>query len=183
MKLKTKVIIGAALALAAGGAATQAAVADRADDRPTVTMHAQWEFHPTTLAQTRARAQQIVLAEVVSAQAGDDIVTPAAGEPDGVSRIPTQRVTVRVVYSYKGSAKQGEQLVLFQTGGVVSTAKAGDTHPRMVLDGDPFYAKGEQYLLMLTSGPKGMLRVVSPEGRYRVDRSGALSPDDRQLRG
>ncbi|MCT2280187.1 hypothetical protein M3G91_21460 [Micromonospora chalcea] len=176
MKLKTKIIIGVALALAGGGLATQAASADRPDQRPTVTMHAQWGFHPASLAQTRAAAQQIVLAEVVSAQPGEDIVTPAAGEPDGVSRIPTQRVTIRVVHPYKGTAKQGEQLVLFQTGGVVSTAKAGDTHPRMVLDGDPLYTKGQQYLLMLTSGPQGTLRVVSPEGRYRVDRSGALTP-------
>lgn len=175
MKFKTKLVIATALALAAGGVAAQAAVADRTDARPTVTVHAQWDFHPTTLAQARARAQQIVLAEVVSVRPGADIVTPAAGEPDGVSRIPTQRITVRVFNSYKGTAKQGEELVLFQTGGVVSTAEPGDTHPRLVLDGDPFYAKGEQYLLMLVPGPQGTLRVVAPEGRYRVDKNGNLT--------
>ncbi|MEV5694879.1 hypothetical protein [Micromonospora globbae] len=85
-------------------------------------------------------------------------------------------MAIRVVHSYKGTAKQGEQLVLFQIGGVVSTAEAGDTPPRMVLERDPLYTKGQQCLLMFTSGPQGTLRVVSPAGRYGVDRSGALTP-------
>jgi hypothetical protein len=93
-----------------------------------------------------------------------------------VDRIPTQRVTLKVLRSYKG-ATASTQLTLFQTGGLVSTAKAGDSHPRMMLDGDPFYTTGEQYLLMLVAGPQGTVRVVAPEGRFRYTAStGALAP-------
>jgi hypothetical protein len=178
MKLKKKIIIGAVGALALGAVIAQSAVyGNAADERPTVTIHASWDFHPQTLKEARDHAQTIVLAQVVSVRAGDDIVTREPGEPDGVDRIPTQRVTVTVLQSFKGTATANQQLTLFQTGGVVSTAKAGDIHPRMVLDGDPFYANGEQYLLMLVPGPRGTLRVIAPEGRYRYNAStGALTP-------
>ena len=45
----------------------------------------------------------------------------------------------------------------------------------MVLDDDPLYTMGQQHLLMFTSGPQGTRRVVSPAGRYGVDRSGTLT--------
>jgi hypothetical protein len=73
--LKTKTMIGVTPALVGDCLPTHRASADRPDERLTMSMHAQWGFHP-----------------------------------------------VRVVHSYKGTAKQGEQLVLFQIGGVVSTA-------------------------------------------------------------
>lgn len=172
---RNKLFIAAALVLAAGGVVAGTAAGGQTPQRPTATVHAQWDFHPTSMAQAQSRADQIVLAEVVSVRAGADIVTAQAGEPDGVDRIPTQRVTVRVLKSYKGTAQAGQQLTLFQTGGVVSTAKAGDSHPRLVLDGDPFYVKGEQYVLMLVAGPQDTLRIVAPEGRFRTDRSGQLT--------
>jgi hypothetical protein len=68
-------------------------------------------------------------------------------------------------------------VTLFQTGGTVSTAKAGDNHARLVLDGDPLYTAGEQYLLMLVPGPQGAQRIIAPEGRYRYDTAtGKLAP-------
>jgi hypothetical protein len=156
-------------------AAGQAKPATSPAERPTVTMNAVWDFKPASLAEARAAAQQIVSVTVVSVAAGPDIVTPAKGEPDGVDRIPTQRVVVQVTKAYKGTAKVGDQLTLFQTGGLVSTAVPGDTHPRLVVDGDPFYAAGEQYVLMLVPGPQGTLRIISPEGRYKIDAKGTLS--------
>jgi hypothetical protein len=177
MKLKTRILIGAVAALGVGGVLVQSAVYGSADQRPTATIHATWDFHPQTVKEARDRAQTIVLAQVVSVRAGDDIVTSEPGEPDGVDRIPTQRVTVTVRQSYKGTATVNQQLTLFQTGGVVSTAKAGDSHPRLILDGDPLYSNGEQYLLMLVLGPQGTLRIISPEGRYRYDPAkGTLTP-------
>ena len=48
---------------------------------------------------------------------------------------------------------------------------------QVVLEGDPDYRAGEQYLLMLEAGPQAALRPVSPEGWYLVDsRTGALTP-------
>jgi len=173
--LKATLLIGAAVSLAALGVVVGAQAKSAPAERPTVTVNAVWDYHPATLAAARAKAEQVVQVTVVSVAAGPDIVTPAKGEPDGVDRIPTQRVTVSVLRAFKGSAKVGDQLTVFQTGGVVSTAVPGDTHPRMVVDGDPFYAAGEQHLLLLVPGPQGTLRIISPEGRYRIDAAGKLS--------
>jgi hypothetical protein len=176
MKRIATILVGLIAALGVGGLVAASVSHATADERPTVTIHAVWDFHPTSLAEARNRAQSIVLAQVVSVAAGPDIVTKESGEPDGVDRIPTQRVTLKVLHSYKGVAA-GTQLTLFQTGGLVSTAKVGDTHPRMMLDGDPFYTAGEQYLLMLAAGPQGTVRTVAPEGRFRYTAStGALVP-------
>lgn len=173
---KTILVAGTAAALGTLGViSTGQAKSPAVTERPTVTINAVWEYKPASLAEARAKAEQIVAVKVVSVTAGPDIVTPAKGEPDGVSRIPTQRVVVSVQRTFKGSGKAGQQLTLFQTGGVVSTAVAGDTHPRMVVDGDPFYAAGEQYVLMLVPGLPGTMRIISPEGRYKVDAKGNLT--------
>jgi hypothetical protein len=177
MKRIATILVGLLAALGVGGVVAASLGHAGTDQRPTASIHAQWDFHPTTLAQARNRAQSIVLVRVVSVAAGPDIVTREPGEPDGVDRIPTQRITLTVLRSFKGAAATGAQLTLFQTGGTVSTAKAGDNHPRLVLDGDPFYTAGEQYLLMLVAGPQGTQRVVAPEGRFRYDTAtGALAP-------
>ncbi|MDP9380012.1 MAG: hypothetical protein M3Q29_07665 [Chloroflexota bacterium] len=108
---------------------------------------------------------------------------PAKGEPTGEDRIPTQRVTVEVTKAYKGSAKAGQRLELFQTGGAklpleAPKDKAGhrvETH-QVILEGDPLYKAGEEYLLMLEQGPRQMMRTISPEGRYRIARDSTLTP-------
>jgi hypothetical protein len=180
MKRKITILLVAAAVTLTVGAVTQVAVYRRAPS--TVTMHASWQFHPQSVSQLRARAQSIVLGEVVSVRRGDDIVTQQPGEPDGVDRIPTRRVTVRVITSYKGQAAPGTQLTLFQTGGIVlphapEPGEAAHTNvQQLVLEGDPAYRAGEQYLLMLEPGPQETLRPVSPEGRYRHDpKSGTLT--------
>lgn len=174
MTWKIKLLIGAVV-LSAAGVVGQMAV--YGTQEPTATMHASWVFHPASLREARDHATVIVLAQVASVRPGEDIVTQQPGEPDGVDRIPTQRVTVKVITSYKGGAKAGEHLTLFQTGGTVlppapAKGEHATSHVRqLVLEGDPLYAVGQQYLLMLEPGPQGLLRIISPEGRYLYDKS------------
>ncbi|MEP6816467.1 MAG: hypothetical protein ABI873_13035 [Marmoricola sp.] len=185
MTRNTKVLAGASLALALGVAGQLGLYHHQAPSSTTV--HASWIFKPTSIRQLQARANSIALVKVLSTQAGPDIVTRQPGEPSGEDRIPTRRVNVEVLKSYKGSGV-GQRLTLFQTGGTVKSppppaqGTKGQEVPdskvqQVILSGDPLYRAGEQYLVMLEAGPQGTLRTVSPEGRYRYDaRSGALTP-------
>jgi hypothetical protein len=180
MTWRLKLLIGAVVVLAVGIVGQLAIYRHQPTALP---MTASWTFHPTTLREARDRAQSIVLAKVVSVRRGDDIVTQQSGEPDGVDRIPTQRITVEVVKAYKGPVAAGQELTLFQTGGTVLPPAPAEGHhattrvQQLVLEGDPRYEADEQYLLMLEPGPQGTLRTVSPEGRYRYAKgSEALTP-------
>lgn len=186
MTRTTKFLAGASLALALG-AVGQIGVYQQAAPSG-ATMHASWIFQPASVKQLQARAQTIALVRVVATRPGPDIVTKQSGEPSGEDRIPTQRVTVEVVKPFKGTASAGARLTLFQTGGTVNLPPApakgekGEAAPevkvhQVILEGDPLYRAGEQYLVMLEAGPQGTMRTVSPEGRYRYDAaSGDLSP-------
>ena len=175
MTRTTKILAGASLVLALGVAGQ---VGYYGQQPTTSTVHASWVFNPKSVQQLQQRATTIALVEVVSTQAGPPIVTSQPEEPSGVDRIPTQRVTVEVLESYKGGSQEGQQLTLFQTGGAVLPAAPprgaeGDALrtrvQQVVIEGDPLYRAGEQYLVMLEAGPQGTLRTVSPEGRYRYD--------------
>lgn len=180
MSRRINLMIGAAAALTVAGV-SQGVI--YAHDQGASTLTASWSFHPKDAKEVRDRAKSIVLAEVVSTSRGQDIVTKEAGEPGGVDRIPTSRITVKVIKSYKGGATAGQQVTLFQTGGTrtlpaaPAQGKSGQTNvQQFVLEGDPQYAAGEQYLLMLEPGPTGTLRPVSPEGRYHYNKqSGSLT--------
>jgi hypothetical protein len=180
MKRRNIALLAVSAALAVG---VVGQVANYRGHPPTATLKASWSFHPQTVTEARSRAQSIVLGQVVSVQQGNDIVTQQPGEPGGVDRIPTRRITVKVLKTYKGTAQNGTDLTLFQTGGSVLPAapakgQQATTHVmQVVLEGDPGYRVGEQYLLMLEPGPAGTLRPISPEGRYRYSpSSGALTP-------
>ncbi len=54
-------------------------------------------------------------------------------------------------------------------------ASQGRGPKKVVLEGDPLYKVGEEYVLMLEDGPKGQLRTVSPEGRFKVEKGGKIS--------
>lgn len=160
-------------------------------DVPAVESHASWVFAPKDLKEARDHAQAIVEGEVVSVAAGPDIVTPAKGEPTGEDRIPTQHVQLKVAKVHKGGVKAGQVVDLFQTGGVSAPTgtpegKQGErvqTH-LVLLSGDPLYHVGEKYLLMLEDGPRGQLRTVSPEGRFRIESNGTVTPMvDNQVTG
>jgi hypothetical protein len=130
-----------------------------------VVLNAFWTNSPKTLDDAVDEASTIVAAEVESVQKADDLVIPQKGEPGGENRVPTSEVKVRVEKSAKGSAKEGDTLTLFQT---------GDDCQRM--DKDPPYKKGEKHLLFLEKGPRGQLRTISPEGRYKEKADGTLEP-------
>jgi len=155
-------------------------------ETPTTVLHASWYNSPTDLSTASAKAPIIVEAEVVRVERGDDIVTPAKGEPNDEDRIPTQRVTLKVLKSLKGILKEGEAVQLFQTGGELRLPNYGPEGPpkdqnkiqarKVILEGDPLYVVGEQHLLMLDAGPNRLLRTVAPETRFKFDRSGTLTP-------
>ncbi|GIV98057.1 MAG: hypothetical protein KatS3mg057_2714 [Herpetosiphonaceae bacterium] len=121
------------------------------------TWGATWAFTPKSLAEARGRATNIVIAKVTDVRQADDIVVEAPGEPEGVDRIPTQRITFEVVRSLKGDSSP--TLTLFHTG----------TDDKWI-EGDPPYLVGETYLLFVEpkADEAGTYLVIAPEGRYRI---------------
>jgi hypothetical protein len=152
-------------------------------ETPVISSDASWVFKPKDLNEAQAKAKTIVQGQVISVTRGADIVTPAKGEPDGEDRIPTQHIQFRVDAVQKGAAKVGQVLDLFQTGGLAAPTGQPDgkqgarvqTH-LVLLSGDPLYQVGEQYLLLLDDGPRGMQRPISPEGRYKIESNGTVTP-------
>ncbi len=152
-------------------------------ETPVVSTEASWNFHPKNLAEAQARAHTIVQGQVVSVAPGADIVTKAPGEPNNEDRIPTQHIQLKVSKVTKGNAKAGQVVDVFQTGGLAGptgqpTGKQDErvqTH-LVLLSGDPLYKVGEQYMLMLEDGPRGMLRTISPEGRFHIESNGTVTP-------
>lgn len=66
------------------------------------------------------KADTIVEGEVVRVEAGPDEVVQLAeprDEPGGVDRIPSQRVTIRVRNTDKGTASAGQEIVVHRVGG------------------------------------------------------------------
>ena len=135
------------------------------------------------------QADLIVLADVKSVKQGPDFVLSSDQEPAHVGRVPTQRVTLNVVKVYQGDAAPGQTLILYQ--GYVGVTWVGKFQlPFFMIDeNDPIYGRGERYLLMLIPAsipeefkphqPKpwqeGMVMIVSPEGRMRLNADGTLT--------
>lgn len=124
-----------------------------------------WVENPKNLKDAAGKSKHVIEGEIVDVQPAADLVVPAEGEPNGEYRIPTQEITVKVLKAHKGGAAAGETLTMFQTGSVC----------RQVA-GDPAYNKGEKHLLLLTDGPDGKQRTVSPEGRFKQQSDGTLEP-------
>jgi hypothetical protein len=153
---------------------------------PTVTLHASWAYNPRSVQEASERATNIVQAEILRVDPGKDIVTRLPEEPSGEDRIPTQLVTLKVVRSLKGGLREGQMVQMFQTGGVV-LPQVGPDGPKkedarllgarqVILEGDPLYQVGEQHMLMLDAGPDGLLKTIAPEGRFKLEREGTLTP-------
>ena len=150
--------------------------------QPARIVHPVWNFQPKNFAEAKNKAQQIVLAEVVKVERGEDLVTKVEGEPNGEDRLPTQTVTLKVAKGDKGAGRDGI-VTLFQTGGEVQLPPPpaeGEKEPiveasQVIFAGDPLYQVGEQYLLLLEPGPRNLQRIVSPEGRYKVASDGTLA--------
>lgn len=132
-------------------------------------VHASWAFAPKSFAEARQKADVIIRAEVLASEQGpDDVVTLKDGI---VNRLPARHVTLKVLKAYKGDVSAGETVTLKQTGGTEQNAARPVP---LMLEDDPFYQVGEQYLLLLERGKTGVFLTVSPEGRYQIQGNGAL---------
>jgi hypothetical protein len=129
-------------------------------------VHALWHQHPRTLGEALDLASAVVVARVTGVYDAPDIVVPVKGIPNDEDRIPNQRVAFEVKRSIRGQV--GSTFDLFHTG-----------NENFVLDGDPPYEMGQTYLLFLTPREDGTYRVISPEGRYGLNRKG-LDPVSRE---
>lgn len=116
-----------------------------------------WDLAPTTFRDVAREAKSVVTAEVMAVDPASDIIVPSPSRANGEDRIPTERVTLRVLETHKGRAR--DTITVFHTG-------AGLDY----VEGDPPYRVGEIYLLALANMRRqpGILRVLCPEARYRT---------------
>jgi hypothetical protein len=188
MKSNLLLIPAFALALTLGGQ-----VYFYMNETPTTELHASWAFKPRNLDEAKDKAENIVEAEVVSVKAGADIITQADGEPNGEDRIPTQVVTLKVLKSHKGKHKAGDSIELFQTGGLRAFEETAGEPPKdqmrvqaqkVILEGDPLYQVGDKHMLMLDQGPRGLQKTIAPQGRFKIEGNGTVTPtvDDEVTR-
>lgn len=198
-------LVGCVTALALLLAAQVLAAGRMAGDVESVWI-ADWAENPESVEEAVESAEQVVVGQVVRVRPGEDLVVEAEGLPDGVDRIPTEIVTLRVEKSMKAGRGDPPQTVeVFRTGGTIGTppSQRGNRPPEeppegverpdrpdppgdrtVKLNGDPPYERGERYVLMLKPGPEMRVngrtmraqRPVSPEGRYRVTRGGQIEP-------
>jgi hypothetical protein len=83
-------------------------------------LNAAWADTSTNFNELANQAHTVVVGRVQAVTPGKDIVIPAAPEPGGEIRIPTQNVRVAVEQSLKGNAQAGQPLTVFRTGGQVN---------------------------------------------------------------
>lgn len=157
MRIKRSIITAAlALPLLIGGIAF---AANSGGDTPATAQSKYtpvWHNTPTSVSEAVDMGAVVVRATVTGITQAPDIVIPAKGEPDGVDRVPTQAITLRTQETLKGSVTS--TFTVFRTGG-----------PNTIVVGDPAYAVGQQYVLILdVQRPDGRWVLVSPEGRYQV---------------
>lgn len=132
--------------------------------RPLV--HAVWWSQPETLVEARKLSSAIVVARVEAISANADIVVSiTAGEED---RIPNQNVRLQVQRVLFGEA--ADSIDLFHTG-----------NDEYVLAGDPAYKVGQRYVLFITPREDGTFRVISPEGRYMVGKTGLVPMSEKSF--
>lgn len=200
-----KILGGAALSLALLFAA-QFGLAHRNGPPLEARYAASWANNPHSMEELMGLSEEVVLGRVTGVRRGEDFVTRAEGEEEGVDRIPVEVVTIQVEKDYKGGGR-AETIELFHTGiskgsqpsardrppgpppdGAQRPQSQPDLSPAatrtVILSDDPPYERGERYVLMLRGGPEVAVggrkmrtqRVVSPEGRYRVTGQGQIQP-------
>ncbi len=111
------------------------------------------ENPPADFEEVLSRSQDVVLADVVKVSQGPDFVAPIEGQPSEFHRVPSQRIIVQVVKTYKGSSQPGQTLILYQdsTGVTEAQPAPGETPVKVFLQsaGNPLYQVSERYLLAL----------------------------------
>lgn len=156
--------------------------------------HASWVNLARNLDEAVKLSQTVVVATVIGVKRASDLTVKAPGEPGGLDRVPAERVLLRTQAMY-GSAPS--ELTLFHTGLSTGTltSQTPPADPRKdyrpeppqhgsprqtILEDDPEYRVGEQYVLFLRPGPtldgQRTLRVIAPEGRYHLKADGTLQP-------
>lgn len=125
-------------------------------DRPL--LHASWVRRANSIDEAVGQSQVGVLGVVEGVRTGEPLTGKAA---DDVT--PTQLIDIKVTKTLFGSASQ--RIVLFKTG-----------DNQTWIEGDPPYAVGEKYLLLLTPrlGPDGKVErdtfiPSSPDARIKLD--------------
>ena len=127
---------------------------------------AEWRNHVDNLNQAKGMADDVIVGEVVSVEAATSFTSKVEGEPGGIVETPVQNVTIKVEKSAKGNKKAGD---------VVTVQRLGDAAGCFRVEGDPPYARGQKYLLMLENGAGGRPEhAIAPEGRYKVHPDGGL---------
>ena len=161
---------------------------------------ASWVNLASSLDDAKRLSDVVIVGHVDRTESADDIVVPARGEPSDVDRVGAEIVRVVVDRTYKGNAQGAIQLfhTKLDTGaGALPAPRAASASPpanratpppptetetrRVLLDGDPPYRAGEQYVLFLTQGPKlkqngvdvPTYAVIAPEGRFLIYALGA----------
>jgi hypothetical protein len=120
-----------------------------------------WLHHPTTLSEAIDLSSAIVSARVTAIYEGADIVNEGAF-------IPTQRIAFEVNGVLDGEV--ADSFELFHTG-----------NSEYVLDGDPPYEVGTDYVLFLMPREDGSYLVISPEGRYQMTGDGLRAESEESF--
>jgi hypothetical protein len=128
-----------------------------------VSMDAVWAFQPKTIDEAVRGAELIVRARVASVEQGADIVVQLPPPANEEHRTYTQLIGLQVVTTYKGAASPGATVSLFQNGGYNPKLRTYE-----FFNDDPRYVVGQEYILLMRKGFRGLWIVVSPEGRYLV---------------
>ena len=169
---------------------------------PSIT--AAWAYDPRDIGEAKGLARDIVEAQVIKSERGDDIVLEAPGEPGGVDRIAVEVVTLRTTGRMKGA--QAQEIQLFHTLGMPSgfqappSMKGAPPKPKDGIDppaqivpfvantvnihDDPQYQPGERYLMFLREGPLVKMKgqpvathsLLSPSTRLLIRPDGKLEP-------
>lgn len=210
MKNLNRILMGLALILAI---VLTAQIVNIIQSKPDKVYFASWAFAPKSVQDALKLSDLVVLAKVVGTERGKDLSAniDAPGEED---RIPTTVVNMEIQEVYFGDMKDRSlrifQTGLFVNVNPNDLPRKPDGEPpdppedlkdireqpdrlpnysdtevrTTILDGDPPYMEGENYVMFLTKGPEGLMRPIAPHGRFKVSREGRLEPvTDRDFAG
>lgn len=143
--------------------ASSLVIAAMAEEGPSPTQVADvlWVDRPKSVEELAADSTALVEARVTAIEEGPDLLDSTSTAEEG---IPTQRIAFETVNVLDGQIPS--TFKLFKTGS-----------PEIHLQGDPFYAIGESYVLFLEpQGEPGTWIPAAPDGRIELDARGEADP-------